>query len=355
MKIALITDTHWGVRNDNIAFLEYFEKFYNNVFFPELEKRNIKTICHLGDIVDRRKYINYVTLRKMKDVFIDRCLKDKIDLHVIIGNHDVTYKNTNEVNSMQELFDSHNIKSYSSPEIVTFDGAPILLMPWINNSNYASSMEILKSAKTSVVFGHFEIAGCLMDRGIINEHGLSISDFDRYDVVCSGHFHHRSITKNIHYLGCPYELTWSDYQDPKGFHIFDTETREIEFVKNPYFMFAKIFYNDENKNIEQVLDYSFKEYKNVFVKVIKQKTTNAYWFDLFMDELYKSEPLNIQVVDDHFNLNLEDDSEIVNEAEDTLTILSKYIDTMPDNIPKKDLDKLMRSLYNEAILMEVND
>ena len=355
MKIALITDTHWGVRNDNIAFLEYFEKFYNEVFFPEVEKRGIKTICHLGDIVDRRKYINYVTLRKMKDVFIDRCLSSGIDLHVIVGNHDVTYKNTNEVNSMQELFDSHNVKSYSSPAIVEFDGTPILLMPWINNSNYASSMEILRTAKTSIVFGHFEIAGCLMDRGNINEHGLSINDFDRYDVVCSGHFHHRSITKNIRYLGCPYELTWADYMDPKGFHIFDTDTREIEFVKNPYSMFAKIFYNDEDKTVEDILDFDFAEYKNVFVKVIKQKVANPYWFDLFMDELFKVEPINIQVVEDHLNLNQENDDEIVNEAEDTLTILSKYIDTMPEGIPKKDLDKLMRSLYNEAILMEVSD
>ena len=86
-----------------------------------------------------------------------------------------------------------------------------------------------------------------------------------------------------------------------------------------------------------------------YVKVIKQAAANPYWFDLFMDKLFKASPVQIQVVDDHLNLNLEDDDDIVNEAEDTITIMSKYIDQMPDTVPKKRLDNLMRSLYNEAL------
>ena len=78
----------------------------------------------------------------------------------------------------------------------------------------------------------------------------------------------------------------------------------------------------------------------------------SYWFDLFIDKLYKSNPIHIQIVDDHMNLNLEDDEDIVNEAEDTLTILSKYIDTLTDTAPKKKLDNLVRSLYNEALTVE---
>jgi DNA repair exonuclease SbcCD nuclease subunit len=350
MKIALITDTHWGVRNDSLAFLDYFEKFYNNVFFPTLEERGIKTIIHLGDIVDRRKYINYVTLRRMKDVFIDRCVKDGIDLHVLIGNHDVPYKNTNDVNSMQELFDKNDIKYYSSAETVDF-GVPILMMPWINNSNYAEAMTKIEDTSAQILFGHLEVAGCLMERGMMNEHGLNIDVFKKFDVVASGHFHHRSNTKNVHYLGSPYEMTWGDYSDTKGFHIFDTEARTFEFIANPYSLFQKIFYSDEGKEQKDLLDVDFEQYRGSYIKVIKQDSSNPYWFDLFMDELYKVEPLHIQIVDDHLNLNLEDDDDIVNEAEDTVTILSKYIDTLPDNVPKKQLDNLMRSLYNEAIHM----
>jgi DNA repair exonuclease SbcCD nuclease subunit len=353
MKIALITDTHWGVRNDNLSFLDYFDKFYSNIFFPTLDEHGISTVLHLGDIVDRRKYISYVTLRRLKEGFIEPCLYRNIDLHVIVGNHDVPYKNTNEINAMQELFDATNVKYYSEVAEVLFDDVPHAIVPWINNGNYASTMEFMKNSEAQVVFGHFEIAGCLMDRGNMNEHGLKISDFKRFDRVMSGHFHHKSTTQNIDYLGCPYELTWSDYQDPKGFHIYDTETRELEFIQNPYTMFNKVFYNDEGKTLEEILDVDFSPFENTYVKVVRHSAGNPYWFDKFMDKLVKANPINIQVVEDHLNLDIEDDDVIVNEAEDTLTILSKYIETMPDTVPKKQLDNLMKSLYNEALHFEV--
>lgn len=353
MKIALVTDTHWGVRNDNLSFLDYFDRFYQNVFFPELDKRGIGTVLHLGDIVDRRKYISYVTLRRLKEGFIEPCLERGIDLHVIVGNHDVPYKNTNEINAMQELFDKASINYYSHPTQVEFDGVPHAIVPWINNSNYADTMEFMRLTDAQVVFGHFEIAGCLMDRGNMNDHGMKISDFKQFDRVFSGHFHHKSTTQNIDYLGCPYELTWSDYQDPKGFHIYDTETRELEFIQNPYTMFNKVFYNDEGKAMDELLSQDFAGYEGTYVKVVRHSAGNPYWFDKYMDKLVKANPLNIQVVEDHLNLDLEEDDEIVNEAEDTLTILSKYIETMPETVPKKRLDSLMRSLYNEALHFEV--
>lgn len=347
MKIALITDTHWGVRNDSLVFLDYFEKFYNNVFFPELEKRDIKTIVHLGDIVDRRKYINYVTLKRMREVFIERCKTDNIDLHVIIGNHDVPFKNTNDINSMGELFTNYGFKYYSEPHTAVFGDTKIILMPWINNTNYGHCMEYMNRSDAKIVFGHFEIAGCLMDRTNVNDHGLKIEDFRKFDTVCSGHFHHKSTTKNIHYLGCPYELTWSDYKDPKGFHIFDTETFEIEFVKNPYTMFNKVYYNDGDD-----IDGDFEPLRNTYVKVVKQSMNDPYKFDMFMDNLLRYEPVHVQIVDDHLKLNLEDDSDIVNEAEDTLTILDKYVDEMDKSVPSTSLKAVLRSIYSEAIHME---
>lgn len=349
MKIALVTDTHWGVRNDNLSFLDYFDRFYKNIFFTELDKRNIRTVLHLGDIVDRRKYISYVTLRRLKEGFIEPCVQRGIDLHVIVGNHDVPYKNTNDINAMQELFDQTDVKYYSEPKDLEW-GA---IVPWINSGNYASTMEFLKNTKNTVVFGHFEIAGCLMGRGQVNDHGMSISDFKKFDRVFSGHFHHKSTNANIDYLGCPYELTWADYQDPKGFHVYDTETRELEFIRNPYSMFNKLFYNDEGKKMGELLDQDFSYLEGSFVKIVKHSVGNPYWFDRYMDKVLKAEPINVQVVEDHMNLDLEGDDDIVNEAEDTLTILSKYIDQMPDNVPKKQLDTLMKSLYTEALHFEV--
>lgn len=352
MKIALITDTHWGARNDSQYFLDYFTKFHDEVFFPYLDEHNITTVIHLGDIVDRRKYINYVTLRRLKEKFINPIIERGIDLHVTIGNHDVPYKNTNDINSMKELFDQHNVNFYDSPSTQTFDGCDILLMPWINNSNYPNAVEAMNNTPASIMMGHLEISGMLMMRGMTNEHGMSQDMFKKFEMVMSGHFHHRNYYDNIYYLGCPYEITWSDYQDPKGFHVFDTETRQLEFVQNPNFMFHKIYYHDEGKSLEDFTQRDYSQYNNTYVKVVKQNVNNPYWFDMMLDELYKAEPVNIQIVEDMVNLDIEAD-DLIDEAEDTITILSKYIEAMSDEVPKKKLDTLVRSLYNEAIHLEV--
>jgi predicted phosphodiesterase len=58
MKIAIINDTHCGMRNSSDIFIEYQDTFYTKVFFPYLKENNIKQIIHLGDYFDHRKYIN---------------------------------------------------------------------------------------------------------------------------------------------------------------------------------------------------------------------------------------------------------------------------------------------------------
>ena len=134
MKIALLTDTHFGARGDNSALDKYFAKFYNEVFFPYIDKHEIKQIIHLGDIFDRRKYINFQTLESCKKYFFDEIGKRDLKLDIIVGNHDIFYKNTNDVNSLQELINDRYKKIHLYPEAqeVVFDGLPILFMPWIN-------------------------------------------------------------------------------------------------------------------------------------------------------------------------------------------------------------------------------
>ena len=353
MKIAIINDTHWGARNDSQQFLDYFKKFVDNIFLPYIDENKIDTVIHLGDIVDRRKYINYVTLRHLKDNLIQPLLKRQIDLHVIIGNHDVPYKNTNDINSMAELFDKHSVRYYSEPEMVTFDYTDILFVPWINTSNYAKSLDMIKNTKAQICMGHLEIAGCTLMRGITSDHGISIDTFKHFDTVLSGHFHTKSTSSNVHYLGTQYELTWSDYQDPKGFHVFDTKTREIEMIRNPYRMFHKVFYDDVKNTSDEILHKDYSMYGNTYVKVITQEKENPYTFDLFMDKLYQENPIAVQIVDDHLNLHLEGDDDLINQTQDTVTILSNYIENMETSVPKKRLDNLMRTLYNEALYMEV--
>ena len=94
MKIALITDTHWGVRNDQLAFLDNNKKFLDDIFFPYLDAHSIDTVIHLGDLVDRRKYLNINTAKRLRDDFIRPLHRREIRPYLIIGNHDTYYKNT---------------------------------------------------------------------------------------------------------------------------------------------------------------------------------------------------------------------------------------------------------------------
>lgn len=349
MKIALITDTHFGARGDSVSFADFFNQFYYEYFFPYLEKHDIKQIVHLGDIVDRRKYINYVTARHLK-TFVEECHSREIKLDVLIGNHDTSFKNTNEYNSMNELFShtKYNIDYYSSPKEVVFDGLKIAFLPWVCSGNYKESMEFINDTDAQILFGHLEIQGFEMYRGSFNDHGFSADIFNKFDVVCSGHFHHKSSRGNIHYLGAPYEMTWSDFNDPRGFHIFDTDTRELEFIENPYRIFKKLFYDDSNKQLEDILDIE-KELEGKYVKVIIQNKNNPYWFDMYIDKVEKTGVSDLQVIEDHLNLNLEDDGEILSEAEDTMTILRKVVDQMNVGVDKKRLENFLQTLYTEAL------
>jgi len=352
MKIALITDTHWGVRNDHLAFMENNNLFLDNVFFPLLVKHNIGTIVHLGDLVDRRKYININTANRLRVDFLDKMIG--YDVHIIAGNHDTYFKNTNEINSIRELVDEkYDFKIYDRyAEEVNFDGTPILFIPWICDDNRQRTVEIINGTKSITAMGHLEIQGFEMYKGSIVSHGDDASLFDRFDMVMSGHYHHRSTNGHIFYLGSHAEFTWSDYDDPRGFHIFDTETRELTFIENPYKMFKKIWYNDTDDTfVNSDIDYS--QYKNSLVKVIVTNKSQPLWFDKFIENLESESLIDMQIVEDHLNLHLEDDSDIINEAESTLDIFKKYVQTIDHkNLDKEKLEKKIVELYNEALTIE---
>ena len=349
MKIAILNDTHCGVRNDMIEMANYQARFYNDVFFPYLDEHDIKHIIHLGDYFDRRKYINFNSLFANRTHFIKPMLERGISMDLVIGNHDTYYKSTNEVNSPELLlFDHDSINVITEAVVKEYDGFPVALVPWINNENYADTIDFLTSAASSICMGHFEIEGALMMPGFNCPSGLSREFLRRFEVVLSGHFHTKSQIENVRYLGSQMQFTWSDHGDEKYFHIYDTETLEILPVHNPLTMFEKVFYDDSDKTFEQIQEMDVSSCDNKFVKLIVVNKENPYLFDMMLDKLSKVNPLHLQVVDDHKHMDTMDDSEFEN-IEDTLTILTKYIDGLDIQGEKKPLDDLMRSLYTEAL------
>ena len=352
MKIALVTDQHFGARNDSKKIADHMQKFYDNVFFPEIDKRGIDTVINLGDTFDRRKYISFTSLKRAKEMFFNPLAERNIHMHVIVGNHDSVYKNTLEVNSIDLLLEEYdNITTYIDPKVVEFDNTKIMLVPWICDQNEEATFVMADKTDAQVLLGHLELSGYQMYKGGFIDHGISDKWLKKFELVCSGHYHHKSVNGNVNYLGTEYELTWSDYDDQKGFHILDTDTRTLEFIPNPHILFHKVWYDDTDLDMAGLLKQTetFSEYEGRIVKVIIKNKDNPTLFDVFIEKLEKAEPMQVQVVQDHLHLDMEDDEDIVDEAEDTMTILNTVVDNLDIKNDKQDLQQLLRSLYDEAL------
>jgi hypothetical protein len=347
MKIALINDTHWGARNDSPAFINYFNRFYDEIFFPYLQENHIKTVIHLGDVVDRRKFINHNTAHNFKLKFWNKIDELNLDTHVIIGNHDTYYKNTNEINALQNLNISKNATVYTSSQTVNFDGLDILFMPWICDTNKDDTLYHIDNTTAQIVMGHLEIKGFEMHKGHLNEQGLEKDLFKRFEKVMSGHFHKKSDDGHIYYLGCPYQIMWSDYNCPKGFHIFDTQTREITRIPNPLVMFKKFIYNDKG---EDYTKRNLSEYENTFVKLFISNKTDNDMFDKLLDRFHNEINAHeiIVIEDNSSDISASVREDILEQGEDTLTFLGNYIEQIDTTLDKAKLKAFAKELYVEA-------
>lgn len=350
MKIAIVTDLHFGARADSIHFDKYFEKYYRDIFFPDIDKRGIKSVIILGDVFDRRKYINFHMLYNCKRYFFDELRNRNLMVTALTGNHDVYYKNTNEVNSLDLLLHEYeNILVCKRPTYYGHSGMSeeILLMPWITTDNMHESYTALRDTRAKVCMGHFEIAGFEMHRGQTMDHGLNENIFSGFDLVLSGHYHHKSKRGNIQYLGNPYEITWADYEDERGHHIFDTATNELEFVRNPFRMFHKIHYDDQ-KDIP-----SIDNLEGCYVKLIVVNKSDYFKFDVFVDRIQQMNPADLKIVEDFDEFSVDDvtDDEEV-DIEDTITILNRYVDSVITDMDKERIKTTLKSLYVEALTME---
>ena len=340
MKVAIITDTHYGCRKGSKLFQDYFESFYKNIFFPTLEQHGITTVIHMGDAFDSRKSIDYQSLEWTKRVVLDPLLK--YNVHMLVGNHDAYYKNTNNVNSPSLLLQNYsNIKTYSDPEVVKIGNLNTLFIPWICADNEEKTLRLIKKSGCKVAMGHLELNGFESYRGHTMDDGMDSIVFDGFTKVFSGHYHTRSTNGVVFYLGNPYEMYWNDVNDTRGFHIFDTETLEHTPVNNPYRMYYIIHYEDTNYQT-----FDTREYENKIVKVIVRKKTNTKKFEKFIDKLYTSNVAELKIVE-NFQIEENENFEAF-ESEDTLSVLNRYIEESEINLDKKIIQKMFKEIYQEA-------
>jgi DNA repair exonuclease SbcCD nuclease subunit len=351
-KIAVITDTHFGARGDSQIFLENQQRFFENVFFDKIDELDIKHILHLGDTFDRRKFVNYNVLEQTYSFYMDKIVDRNMEYHSIAGNHDVYYKNTNSTNSLDLLVSGkypHFNLYTNEPKEIVIDGVKILMVPWVTSDNEENTLKMLRESNADIVAGHFEMKGFELHRGIVSQDGYEQKMFSQFEQVWSGHYHQSSKRDNIHYIGAPYEMDWSDCECWRGFSIFDTVDKSLTKIENPYKMFHKINYDDSDLRIEEIPELEFSNVKGAYIKIIIKNKTNPYMLDIFKDRLYQFNPADIKVIEDSLNLEGIADETLINEAKDTRQMLFDYVDGLETNIEQNKIKKFIEELYLEAV------
>ena len=189
--------------------------------------------------------------------------------------------------------------------------------------------------------GHLELNGFSAHHGYTMEDGHDALPFKKFTKTFSGHYHTRSTDGTISYLGNPYELYWNDCNDNRGFHIFDTDTLELEVVNNPYQMYKVIKYNDTPRQL-----FRFQDYKDVIVKVVVFQKSNKKEYERFIDALSNAGPYDLKIVEKIDGSQLDDT--IVEQTEDTVTLLDKFVDDLETDLDRGRIKSLLKNIYKEA-------
>ena len=342
MKVAIITDQHFGFKKGSKHFHKFFQKFYDNVFFPTLEERGIDTVIDMGDTFDSRKGIDLYSLDWSQRNYFDKLRDAKIHLTSIVGNHTAFYKNTNDINTIDLILREYdNIDVIVNPEERIFDKLKVLFVPWISSDERETSYATIKRSSAKVCMGHLELNGFDAHHGYTMEDGHDSLPFKKFTKTFSGHYHTRSNDGKIFYLGNPYEMYWNDCNDTRGFHIFDTDTLELEPVNNPYQMYRVIRYEDTPRQL-----FRFQDYKDLIVKVVVFQKSNKKEYERFIDALSAAGPYDIKIVEKIDGSQLDDT--LVEESEDTLTLLDKFVEDLETDLDKPKIKSIMRNIYQEA-------
>jgi DNA repair exonuclease SbcCD nuclease subunit len=346
MKAVILNDTHFGYKNDSCIVMDYFLSFFKDQLFPYLKEHNIKTIFHLGDLFDRRKYVNFKTLHRVHKEFFEPLQEMGIKFHIICGNHDIYYRNTNAINSLQELAGHYpNWSVYSEPTEIHLSSGCVALLPWINPENEEAAAKFLSETSCTVLLGHLELCGFQSIRGVFIDQGYEAKHFDKFEYVLTGHYHIKSSRDSIHYLGTQYQMSFSDVWEKKGFHVFDFQERTLEFVENPKKLFYTLDYDEDKK---EILDYI--SYKDCYVKIFIKKKTKQAMFEKYLDKFYEAGVAELAVAEE---VSTNPETIAVDIHKDTLQLLHEEINTITEkSIDKKQLADIVNTAYNSALSKE---
>lgn len=328
-RIFILGDIHFGVRSSNMEWFEISKSYFEDFFIPYL-KSNVKEgdiLIQLGDVFENRQTVNLKINSYAIDLF--RRLGEILPVITLAGNHDIYYKRTNEVTSLDNLKYIPNVYVFKQEVELNIGGKKCLIMPWRHSSEHEKET-LDKFPDSKYVFCHSEMQGVMLNSKVVQEEGTKVSKFKKYDRVYSGHIHFSQRIKNVYMVGNAYQMTRSDIDNSKGIYILDLDTGNHEYVENnvtPKFKKLKLL---------NLLDIPLGEFK----KLINNNFTDLYIPSQYMIKYDISKLLKlVQNISMQLSPNIYDELSYIDE--DSLEELQdgyKNFDIM--NLCKSWIDKI---------------
>jgi DNA repair exonuclease SbcCD nuclease subunit len=266
-RVWFITDTHLGVRNNSNEWIDSIREYFFDWFFP-LVRKNYQpgdVLFHLGDFFDSRQSINLKVLNLGIEVAEELSAIFKDGVYIIVGNHDIWGKTSNEVNSLKSIKWIPGINILEEPLSMRILDKSFLLMPW-RKDHEAESEFLESSAPHDVLCCHADIRGLKFNKFTRVETGASLDEFEKFRRVYSGHIHYAQKAGNINMLGSPYEITRSDMDNVKGITLLNVEDLKETFFVNDFSpKFKRLYFNDILESTQEDLEPIFR---NNFVDIM---------------------------------------------------------------------------------------
>jgi len=341
LKTIILGDLHFGARGDDPYYYDRQRQFFTEQLFPYMRKNNIDTIWQLGDMFETRKTTNNSMLQNIRNDIFDYMSENDIKFYTLAGNHDLFLRHSSRIyNPANALADYDNLKFVREFETINFDGLDVDFVGWMNDDNKDRIAKKIRKSPSPLALGHFEIVGFSMHKGIESRSGHKAKFLSGYKQVFSGHFHTESTSGNIKYLGTPYETSWADFKDKKGFTVFDTETFETEYIQNHNYVFMKVDYP-----VESMETFDYASYEGKVVKCMVNDRDDK--LDYFLDNLSKVKTKELLVID-NIDFIIDGGAEDDVEVESTLTVLLKTVDNSQMKNKAKVI-KLIKEIYAESL------
>lgn len=345
-KVAMVSDIHFGVNKNSELFLNSSIRFFTEEFVPYLRAENISTILILGDVFDNRNNINVKVNDEVYNLFIN--VLNEFKIYILIGNHDIYYKTSNEVHSLKLLNHLENVEVIDKVCHIELFGVNTMFCPWVFDYHDQELIKTFEESTADVLFGHFDIVGFALNSTRVSLEGLNSEVFHGFKKVFSGHYHTPSSKKfgktEIVYIGSPYQMTRNDKNETKGFIVLNLDSLRYKRVANTVSTkFIEVEYPeipDEKDIAGNIVDALISIHK-------KDMTGNI--IDKYVEKIEKMGPAEkVNVVLNVISENTSDFDNIKNKITSIKDLIELYINNDKDIENKDEILKIIMNIYDEV-------